>query len=196
MSALRKVKTKTLEEIKTLPLYSAPSAASPKSAQTPTPGTPRRSTKKAARNGPNTPASTSAALGAGSTEKEKETRIKSSSPPPADKAAYLNAFFLKQLEAFVVSFMNYFLVPTAASGTPANSNSGGMAVATLGEESNGSDQRLPAWVTKDTRAQANLTREQTSEASTKVKEAVSNMISKYLDTIRSFLDYPVSLTLR
>lgn len=68
-------------------------------------------------------------------------------------------------------------------------------MAALGEESNGSDQRPPAWVAKDTRVQANLTREQISEASTKVKEAASNMISKYLDTIRSFLDYPVSTAL-
>ncbi|KAF8927352.1 Vacuolar protein sorting-associated protein 51 [Haplosporangium gracile] len=190
MSALRKVNTKTLEEMKTLPLYSPPPAASPKSAQTPTPATPKRSIKKSARTTANTPATS----GAGSTEKEKETRVKTSSPPPADKVAYLNTYFLKQIETFVVSFMNYFLAPTAAFGTPANSNSNsnssGMAVAASGEESNGMDQRPPAWVAKDTRAHANLTREQTSEASTTVKEAASRMISKYLDTIRSFLDHP------
>ncbi|KAG0291812.1 Vacuolar protein sorting-associated protein 51 [Linnemannia gamsii] len=184
MSALRKMNTKTLEEIKTLPLYSAPPAASP------TPATPKRSTKKSSRNGSNTPTIASGVSGIGSTEKEKEMRIKASSPPPADKVAYLNVFFLKQVEAFVVSFMGYFFAPTTTSGTPASSTSGGMAVAALGEEFNGSDQIPPAWVAKDTRAQANLTREQISEASTKVMEAASNMISKYLDTIRSFLDYP------
>lgn len=193
MGALRKVNTKTLEEIKNLPLYSAPPAASPRSAQTPTPATPKRSTKKSARTAANTPASS----GTVPTEKEKETKVKSSTPPPADKVAYLNAYFLKQVEAFVVSFMNYFLAPMAASGTPAysSSNSGGMAVTASGEEATGSDQRPPAWVAKDTRVHANLTREQISEASTAVMAAASNMISKYLDTIRSFLDYPVSITL-
>ncbi|KAF9157095.1 Vacuolar protein sorting-associated protein 51 [Linnemannia schmuckeri] len=165
-----------------------PPAASPKSAQTTTPATPKRSTKKSAR----TAANIAATLGAGSTEKEKDTRVKTSSPPPANKVAYLNTHFLRQIEAFVVSFMNYFLAPTAAFGTPThfNSNSSGMTVAASGEESNGSDQRSAAWVAKDTRAHANLSREQSSEASTTVKEATSNMISKYLDTIRSFLNYP------
>ncbi|KAG0055173.1 Vacuolar protein sorting-associated protein 51 [Linnemannia elongata] len=188
MSALRKVNTKTLEEIKNLPFYSTPPAASPRSAQTPMPATPKRSIKKSARTATNTPASS----GTGSTEKEKENKVKTSTPPPADKVAYLNAYFLKQVEAFVVSFMNYFLAPTAASGTPANSssNSGGMTVAASGEEAPGSDQRPPAWVAKDTRVHANLTREQISEASTTVMEAASNMVSNYLDTIRSFLDYP------
>src|SRR5690348_8076066 len=105
MSALRKVNTKTLEEIKNLPLYSTPPAASPRSAQTPMPATPKRSIKKSARTATNTPASS----GTGSTEKEKENKVKTSTPPPADKVAYLNAYFLKQVEAFVVSFMNYFL---------------------------------------------------------------------------------------
>ena len=177
-----------------MPLYSAPPAASPRSAQTFTPATPKRSTKKSAWTAANTPASSVT----GSTEKERETKVKTSTPPPADKVAYLNAQFLKQVEAFVVSFMNYFLAPTAASGTPANSNSssGGMAVPASGEEATGLDQRPPAWVAKDTRVHANLTREQISEASTTIMEAASSMISKYLDTIRSFLDYPVSTTLQ
>ncbi|KAK3847519.1 MAG: hypothetical protein J3R72DRAFT_431592 [Linnemannia gamsii] len=186
MKALRKVNTKTLEDVKALPLYSAPPVASPKSAQTSTPATPRRSAKKSAKSAATT------ASGAGSAEKEKETKVKTVSTPPADKVAYLNAYFLKQFEAFVVSFMNYFLIPTTAPGTPANtsSGSGGMVVSASNEETTGSDQRPPAWVAKDTRVHANLTREQISEASTTVKEAASNMISKYLDTIRSFLDYP------
>ncbi|KAG0278206.1 Vacuolar protein sorting-associated protein 51 [Linnemannia exigua] len=184
MKALRKVNAKTLEDIKALPLYSAPPVASPKSAQTPTPATPKRSTKKSAKTAATT------ASGAGSAE--KEAKVKAVSLPPTDKVAYLNAYFLKQFEAFVVSFMNCFLTPTTSPGTPANtgSGSGGMAISASNEETAGSDQRPPAWVAKDTRVLANLTREQISEASTTVKEAASNMISKYLDTIRSFLDYP------
>ncbi|KAF9123500.1 Vacuolar protein sorting-associated protein 51 [Mortierella sp. 14UC] len=187
MNALRKVNAKTLEDMKALPLYSAPPAASPKSAQAPTSATPKRSTKKSAKS------TVVAASGSGSGSMEKkETKAKTVSPPPADKVAYLNAYFLKQVEAFVVSFMNYFLAPTTVSGAPAftNSGAGGMAVSASGEEIAGTDQRSPAWVAKDTRAHANLTREQISEASTTVKEAASSMISKYLDTIRSFLDYP------
>ncbi|KAF9906433.1 Vacuolar protein sorting-associated protein 51 [Linnemannia zychae] len=182
MNALRKVNAKTLEDIKALPLYSAPPSASPKSAQTPTPATPKRSNKKSAKS----------VAGAGSVDKEKETKAKTASPPPADKVAYLNAYFLKQVEAFVVSFMSYFLASTTASGTSpfTNSGGGGMAVSASGEEASAMDQSPPAWVAKDTRAYANLTREQISEASTTVKEAASSIISKYLDTIRSFLDYP------
>ncbi|KAF9081909.1 Vacuolar protein sorting-associated protein 51 [Mortierella sp. AD031] len=191
MSALRRVNTKTLEDMKALPLYSTPPAASPKSGQTPTPTTPKRFTKKSGRNASATTPSASAITGSST---EKETKIKSSPSPPTDKVAYLNLYFLKQVEAFVISFMNYFLASTTTSRTTTSTSSGsGKAVATpAGDDSTSTsaDQRPPAWVAKDTRVHANLTREQISEASTTVKEAVSNMVSKYLDTIRTFLDYP------
>ncbi|KAF9980370.1 Vacuolar protein sorting-associated protein 51 [Modicella reniformis] len=130
---------------------------------------------------------------------------------PTDKVSYLNAHYLRQVEGFVVSFRNYYLViPGAGSGTvqtpsgnsgsgstggggtsDAVSGAGGMVASTPSEDSiTPAEQRPPAWVGKDSRVYANLTKEQQEEAAAEVKEAVSEMVGKYLDTVNSFLDYP------
>ncbi|KAF9159746.1 Vacuolar protein sorting-associated protein 51 [Mortierella sp. AD010] len=187
MSCLRKLNTKTLDEIKSLPLYIPPAVTSPKSAQTPT--TPRKTPKKSKNSG------TSAAGVASATTTPKGSKSKAAvtaqapaPPSPADKVSYLNAYYLKQVEGFVVSFRNYYLVPpTGLSGT---SSGGGASTSATAEDEVTLDKRPPAWVSKDSRVYANLTTEQQEEASVAVKGAVSKIVSNYLDTIGSFLDYP------
>ncbi|KAF8960851.1 Vacuolar protein sorting-associated protein 51, partial [Entomortierella lignicola] len=179
MNCLRKLNTKTLDEIKALPLYVPPVVVSPKSAQTPAQSSsPRKTPKKSktpkeakVKNSPGTTTTAAAAVNI------QPTPL----PPPVDKVSYLNAYYLKQVEGFVVSFRNYYLVPP--TGITGN-NSGGT------EDETVLDKRPPAWITKDSRVYANLTSEQQEEASSAVKDAVSKIISKYLDTISSFLDYP------
>ncbi|KAF9348493.1 Vacuolar protein sorting-associated protein 51 [Mortierella sp. AD094] len=188
MSCLRKLNTKTLDEIKSLPLYIPPAAVSPKSAQTPTQETPRKTPKKS-----KTPsASAAGAASAASTPKESKSKAVATAqpptPPPVDKVSYLNAYYLKQVEGFVVSFRNYYLVPP--TGLTGGSSGGGTSTSATAEDEVTLDKRPPAWVSKDSRVYANLTVEQQEEASTAVKDAVSKIVSKYLDTIGSFLDYP------
>ncbi|KAF9967393.1 hypothetical protein BGZ70_009716 [Mortierella alpina] len=181
MSCLKRVKTETLEHIKSLPLYVPPVTTSPKAAQTPS-----SSTSKKARKSARTPSSAGPSAASATTPREKST-FKGSSPPPAeDKVAYLNAQYLKQVESFVVSFRSYFLAPVPGSARSATG-----AVATAHEETatNG-DHRAPAWIAKDARVYANMTAEQQAEANMSVKDAASKLISQYLDIISSFLDYP------
>ncbi|KAG0010927.1 Vacuolar protein sorting-associated protein 51, partial [Entomortierella chlamydospora] len=188
MSCLRKLNTKTLDEIKSLPLYIPPAVVSPKSAQTPT--TPRKTPKKSKNSGASAAGAASAAtIPKGSKSKAAATaQAPTPSPPPADKVSYLNAYYLKQVEGFVVSFRNYYLVPpTGLAGT---SSGGGASTSTTTEDEASLDKRPPAWVSKDSRVYANLTTEQQEEASTAVKDAVSKIVSNYLDIIGSFLDYP------
>ncbi|KAG0366467.1 Vacuolar protein sorting-associated protein 51 [Gamsiella multidivaricata] len=185
MNNLRKANTKTLDDIKALPLYVPPQVVSLKSAPTLTPTTPRKTPKKSAKT-PNATAST-ATTGPST---PKETKSKASSSPPADKVSYLNAHYLKQVDGFVTSFRNYFLISIPASGTGSSSGNGGNIAATRAEELTAVDLRPPAWITKDSRTQANLTKEQQDDAASAVKEAVSKIVSKYLDTINSFLEYP------
>ncbi|GJJ77185.1 vacuolar protein sorting-associated protein 51 [Entomortierella parvispora] len=191
LNALRKVRTKTLQSIESLPLYIPPPAAgSPGSnAQTPV-ATPKKSSKKA-----RTPSG-------GTKDKDKDGKgSKSASAPapvPADKVSVLNAQFLKQVEIFVSSFRSYFLVTT-----PTASQSGVSGEAAPSEEkelvesspdpasSAPSSTSPPAWIAKDVaRVHASLTREQQALATKAIKEAISKIVSGYLDTIRSFLDYP------
>ncbi|KAF9111360.1 Vacuolar protein sorting-associated protein 51 [Mortierella sp. AM989] len=187
MNCLRKLNVKTLEEIKALPLYTPLAAVSPKSAQTPTQTTPRKTPKKS-----KTPVASAAGI-TSTANTPKESRSKTATtaqlptPPPADKVSYMNAYYLKQVEGFVVSFRNYYLIPpTGLSG----SSSGGTSTSTPADDEAVLDKRPPAWISKDSRVYANLTNEQQEEASIAVKDAVSKIVSKYLDIINSFLDYP------
>lgn len=107
--------------------------------------------------------------------------MKAAAPPPGDKVSYLNFHYLKQVEAFVTSFRSYFL--SSASG----SQEGGMAGAT--DET--AIDKVPVWTGRDARVQAGLSRDQVTLATAAIKEAVSKIISGYLDTIGSFLTYPV-----
>ncbi|KAI9242799.1 MAG: hypothetical protein BYD32DRAFT_402612 [Podila humilis] len=166
VNCLRKVNTRTLEEMNSLPLYVASSFTSPKSAQG-VPATPKKTPKKSiktqtAKEGANTP---------------KDSNIKAT--PPGDKVSYLNFHCLKQVEAFVTSFRSYFL--SSASGL-----GGSMA----GASDETAVEKAPMWTGKDARVQAGLSRDQVTLATTAVKDAVSNIISGYLDTIGSFLIYP------
>lgn len=52
-------------------------------------------------------------------------------------------------------------------------------------------EKALVWTGKDARVQAGLSRDQVALATTAIKEAVSKIISCYLDTIGSFLIYPV-----
>ncbi|KAF8926102.1 hypothetical protein EDD21DRAFT_235715 [Dissophora ornata] len=186
-SYLQKLNEKTLEDIKALPLYVPPPITSPKSAQTPTPTTPKKMSKKASKT-PNSSATNATAVATGAnTPKDRESKSKLAlqPPPPVDKVSYLNAHYLKQIEGFVVSFRNYYLVPA-----PVSVSTGTMATSTATEDTTSVDQRPPAWIAKDSRVYANLTKEQQDEAALAVKDAVSKIVSKYLDTISSFLDYP------
>jgi len=54
-------------------------------------------------------------------------------------------------------------------------------------------QRQPEWVGKDSRVYANLTKEQQEMATVEVREVVSTIVRNYLDTVGSFLDYPVCI---
>ncbi|KAG0299546.1 Vacuolar protein sorting-associated protein 51, partial [Dissophora globulifera] len=185
MNYLQRVNAKTLEEIKILPLYVPPPVVPPTPTQPSTPSTPRKTPKKSSKTANATATTGSAPL------KEKETKTKNALPassPPADKVSYLNTHYLKQIEGFVVSFRNYYLVPApnVTSGT-----TGGMTASTSIEDVALVDQqRPPAWIAKDSRVFANLTKEQQDEAASAVKDAMSKIVSKYLDTISSFLDYP------
>ncbi|CAO3567492.1 unnamed protein product [Mortierella alpina] len=181
MSCLKRVKTETLENIKSLPLYVPPVTTSPKAAQTPS-----SSTSKKARKSARIPSSAGPTATSATTPRDKSTSKGSSPPPAEDKVAYLNAQYLKQVESFVVSFRSYFLVPV-----PGSAGSAVGAVATTNEETaiNG-DHRAPAWIAKDARVYANMTAEQQAEANMSVKDAASKLISQYLDIISSFLDYP------
>ncbi|KAF9196012.1 Vacuolar protein sorting-associated protein 51 [Haplosporangium sp. Z 11] len=171
MNCLKKIKNRTTEDIKSLPLYTPPAVTSPKAAQTSATATPKRIPKSISK----TPISSNTTSGAASTPKDKESTSETNTPAqPQDKVSYLNVHFLKQVEGFVVSFRNYFLIPAAGSV----------------EESTTVDQRPPAWITKDTRVYASLTREEQAEAAVSIKDAVSKTVSQYLDTISSFLEYP------
>ncbi|KAI1316030.1 Vacuolar protein sorting-associated protein 51 [Mortierella claussenii] len=159
---------------------------------------PRKTSKKKSANVAGTGSGTGSAPGT-----LKEFKSKSSTPlslPPTDKASYLNAHYLKQVEGFVVSFRNYYLVPAPGSGnnTGIVSNGGagsGTATAmTPGEDSGSLDHRPPAWIAKDTRVFANLTSEQQDEASVAIKDAISKIVSQYLDIISSFLEYPEDIS--
>lgn len=169
VNCLRKVNTRTLEEMNSLPLYVASSVTSPKSVQGVVLATPKKTPKKStktqtANDGANTP---------------KDSKIKAS-PPPSDKVSYLNFHCLKQVEAFVTSFRSYFLSSALGLG----SSMAGATDETVVE-------KAPVWTGKDARVQAGLSRDQVTLATTAVKDAVSKIISGYLDTIGSFLIYPV-----
>ncbi|KAF8953760.1 Vacuolar protein sorting-associated protein 51 [Haplosporangium bisporale] len=136
VNCLRKVNTRTLEEMNSLPLYVASSVTSPKSAQG-VPATPKKTPKKSiktqtAKEGANTP---------------KDSNIKAT--PPGDKVSYLNFHCLKQVEAFVTSFRSYFL--SSASGL-----GGSMA----GASDETAVEKAPMWTGKDARVQAGLSRDQ------------------------------------
>ncbi|KAF9433776.1 Vacuolar protein sorting-associated protein 51 [Entomortierella beljakovae] len=187
MNYLQRLYVKTLKDIEQLPLYTVPSPASPKSAQTPTQATPKKTPKKS-----KTPTSGKGTTSANSTPKETKTKSNISmqsaaSPisPPTDKVSYLNAYFLKQVEGFVISFINYYLTPS--SGVPSSGSNGGSA---LSDDSTALDRQSPSWISKDSRVCANLTCEQQEEASRAVKEAVLTIIKTFLDAVTSFLDYP------
>ncbi|KAG0335644.1 Vacuolar protein sorting-associated protein 51 [Podila horticola] len=162
VNCLRKVNSRTLDEMSSLPLFIASCVTSPKSAQGVTPATPKKTPKrptKAQADGVNTP---------------KDSKIKAAAPPPGDKVSYLNFHYLKQVEAFVMSFRSYFL-----------SSGGGM-----GATDETAAEKALVWTGKDARVQAGLSRDQVALATTAIKEAVSKIISCYLDTIGSFLIYP------
>ncbi|KAF9981979.1 hypothetical protein BGZ75_006675 [Mortierella antarctica] len=177
MSSLKRVKAETLESIKSLPLYVTPVTTSPRAVQTPS-----SSTSKKARKAARTPSGAGPTATSATTPRDKSTSKGSVPPPAGDKVSYLNAQYLKQVESFVVSFRNYFLVPAPGST--------GSAGATNEEAATNGDHRAPAWIAKDARVYASMTADQQAEASTAVKDAASKLISQYLDIISSFLDYP------
>ncbi|KAG0057585.1 Vacuolar protein sorting-associated protein 51 [Gryganskiella cystojenkinii] len=206
-NALRKLRTKTLENIESLPLYTAPPpAGSPGSnAQTPT-ATPRRASGKKASRTPS-----------GSKDKDSKvtkansiagvSSVSSAAPQlvPADKVSVLNAQYLKQVEGFVSSFRSYFLATAAITPTtPVGQHgvNGGMATATSSSRSPESETEEkseaqydltsppPAWAAKDARVHASLTRDQQVLATKTAKDTISKIVSGYLDTISSFLEYP------
>ncbi|KAG0220752.1 hypothetical protein B0O80DRAFT_462001 [Mortierella sp. GBAus27b] len=194
---LDKVNTRTLEDIKTLPLYVPPSTATTTTETSPAQAASiRRASKRlSSRMFSASDIHDSTAEASSLKDKDKEIRrskslsLLISGPPPADKVSYLNQYYLRQVEGFVVSFRNYYLAVPASPQTPLES-----ATSASNEDSNSAlEQRpppTPGWIGKDPRVYANLTKEQQDQAAADVKEAVSRIMGRYLDTVSSFLEYP------
>ncbi|KAF9361871.1 Vacuolar protein sorting-associated protein 51 [Mortierella sp. NVP85] len=203
---LDKVYTRTLEDIKALPLYVPPTvsietSSSPKSSHTSTQATISKRTSR--RPLSRIFSAVDVVEGAEGASRDKEVRRSKSTSmlisglPPADKVSYLNAYYLRHVEGFVVSFRNYYLATPALSGNNSSGTSGlltgagGDAMLTSNDNPTTSGQRQSEWVGKDSRVYANLTKEQQEMATVAVKEVVSTIVRNYLDTVGSFLDYPL-----
>ncbi|KAF9428628.1 Vacuolar protein sorting-associated protein 51 [Podila epigama] len=174
VSCLGKAELQTLEEIKNLPLYVAPTetnnATSPNSNQAVSPSTPAKTPKKTKVQVSDTGIST-----------PKRSKAKGpSSSQLADKTSYLNAVYLEQVENFVTLFRSYFLA-TPSAGTNPNSTADNKGDSGLEAE------RTP-WSAQESRV--HLSPAEHARAMTSVQEAISKIVGSYMDLIESFLHYP------
>ncbi|KAG0251708.1 Vacuolar protein sorting-associated protein 51 [Actinomortierella ambigua] len=212
---------KTLDDIQPLPLYQPPPPATPGSAKShpatasslaaAAAATPKKAISKRLSKSP-FPAATAAAAAAAAAASNEISRKSEAleAEKPEDKIAYLNHHYLSEIEDFVASFRNYFLLPSNTSATGAMAfggkdtteekgssslvvvaGGGGAAFQETEEEDpNGTARYRPAWFIKETRAATQLTKEQRSEANRAIKDAASKLTHGYLDTVRTFLEFP------
>ncbi|KAG0336451.1 Vacuolar protein sorting-associated protein 51 [Podila humilis] len=173
---------RTLEEMKHLPLYVAPASSSPKSSQGISPATPKRTpkniTKQQKQQQQQQQQQQAVATGSGNL---KDAKSRPAITPPEDKITFLNHHYFQQVETFVVSFKSYFL--------PLNPLSP-LSVGDSKVAKEGVEEKTPLWSGKEARVQAVLHPTQVTEAAAAIKEAIFRIISGYLDTIGSFLDFP------
>ncbi|KAF9972567.1 Vacuolar protein sorting-associated protein 51 [Actinomortierella ambigua] len=181
---------KTLEDIKPQPLYQPPPPSTPGSAitqSTPTATTPKKAVSKRSSKSP---------FPGVANEISKKSEAQAAEKPE-DKIAYLNHHYLSEIEDFVASFRNYFILPphtasgiTALSGADTLDEKGRASQETDEEDPYATARQRPAWFTKETRSAGQLTKEQRAEATRAIKDAVAKLTGGYLDTVKKFLEFP------
>ncbi|KAG0240166.1 Vacuolar protein sorting-associated protein 51 [Actinomortierella wolfii] len=188
---LAKQHKKIMEDIESLPLYQPPPASTPASGKSQSAtATPKKSASKRMSKSPYPVASN---------EISKKSEAQAAEKPE-DKIAYLNQHYLSELEDFAASFRNYFILPPSTAVTTTVSKT---ADTDTTEERSGAPlhegdeedpyvtaRQRPAWFVKETRAAAQLTKEEQAEAARAIKDTISKLISGYLGTVGTFLEFP------